>query len=113
LWYSFDDEDDLTVLRARLTLHLDRAAHPGFKDSYMSAAIADWSGFYAGANIGAGFGDGVASLSKESGKSGADGGGGQDAMKGRSTAAMSAFTSGSSGAGEAPPSDGSSASAWS
>jgi opacity protein-like surface antigen len=79
LWYSFDDEDDLTVLRARLTLHLDRAAHPGFKDSYMSAAIADWSGFYAGANIGAGFGDGVASLSKESGKSGADGGaGGRD-----------------------------------
>lgn len=58
LWYSFDDDQDLTVLRARLTYHLNRSPHESFKDSYLSASIANWSGFYAGANAGVGFGNG-------------------------------------------------------
>jgi opacity protein-like surface antigen len=73
LWYSFDDEDDLTVIRGRLSLHLDRAPHPGFKDAYAAAAIADWSGFYAGVNVGAGFGDGAASAKTQNGEGGAAG----------------------------------------
>ncbi|MGF1622795.1 MAG: outer membrane protein [Rhodomicrobiaceae bacterium] len=75
LWYSFD-EDDLTVIRGRLTFHLDRPVHPGFKDSYMSASVANWSGFYAGGNFGGGFGDSVASVKSADGGDGVDGGAG-------------------------------------
>ena len=47
LWYSFDD-NDATVVRARLTYHLNGVTQDSFKDSYASAEIANWSGFYVG-----------------------------------------------------------------
>ncbi len=75
LWYAFDEDRDLTVLRARLTLHLDRAPHESFKDGYQSAAVANWSGFYVGGNAGAGFGNGkrVSSVKTDNGADGVSG----------------------------------------
>ena len=78
LWYSFGDDADMTVLRARLTLHLDRSPHESFKDGYLSASVANWSGFYAGANAGVGFGSGkrVESVKTANGAPGTAGQGG-------------------------------------
>lgn len=75
LWYSFDD-NDATVVRARLTYHLNGVTQDSFKDSYASAEIANWSGFYVGGNVGAGFGNGkrVDSVKTANGKNGATGG---------------------------------------
>ncbi len=75
LWYAFGGDEDVTVLRGRLTFHLDRSPHDSFKDSVLSAAVADWSGFYGGGNIGAGFGSGkkVASVKTDDGEDGTDG----------------------------------------
>jgi opacity protein-like surface antigen len=59
LWYSFDDDaggdSDVTVVRARLTFHLQRDDDASLKDGIASATVANWAGFYAGANAGAGF----------------------------------------------------------
>jgi opacity protein-like surface antigen len=78
LWYSFGDDQDMTVLRARLSFHLNGLAHESFKDSYASAAIANWSGFYVGGNAGVGFGNGkrADSIKTANGKSGSNGGNG-------------------------------------
>jgi opacity protein-like surface antigen len=75
LYYSFDDNADLTVLRARLTFHLDRSPHQSFKDGYDPPVLTSWSGFYAGINAGVGFGSGkrVATLDRAGGDGG-DGG---------------------------------------
>ncbi len=73
LWYSFGDSDDVTVLRGRVSLFLDREASPSMKDGYLSSAVADWSGFYAGANVGVGFGDARPSVKTASGSSGQNG----------------------------------------
>ena len=94
LWYSFDDDQDMTVLRARLTLHLDRAPHDSFKDGYLSASIANWSGFYVGGNAGVGFGNGkrVKSVKTANGHAG--------------SAGEAGAASGSRGPGGVPKADG-------
>jgi len=76
LYYSFDEEKDISVLRARLTYHLNGVAHESFKDSYLSASIANWSGFYVGGNAGAGFGSGkrIDSVKTANGAAGTNGG---------------------------------------
>ncbi len=95
LYYSFEDED-LTVLRARLTLHLDRAPHESFKDGYLSEAVANWSGFYAGLNAGAGFGSGKRTDSIKT-ANGGNGQGGGNGAQGNSVGSKPK---------NAPPSDG-------
>ncbi len=82
LWYSFDDDargdSDIAVLRARMTFHLDRDENGGLKDGLLSAAVANWSGFYFGANAGAGFRDGehvdsIRTANGDAGDNGANG----------------------------------------
>ncbi|MBX2806525.1 MAG: hypothetical protein KTR19_11180 [Hyphomicrobiales bacterium] len=75
LYYTFKDDQDVTAIRGRLTLHLDRSPHDSFKDSILSGTVANWSGFYAGGSIGAGFGSGerAASVKTDNGQDGQDG----------------------------------------
>jgi opacity protein-like surface antigen len=84
LWYSFDDDasgdDDLAVVRARLTFHLNRGDEDAsLKDGFASATVANWAGFYAGANAGAAFRDGnhVDSIKTANGGAGETGGNGE------------------------------------
>lgn len=79
LHYFFDggkgDDDDLTVLRARLTLHLDREDEGSYKDGYTVKPNVSWRGFYAGLHAGVGFRDGqrIDSVKYEDGSDGING----------------------------------------
>jgi opacity protein-like surface antigen len=82
LWYSFDDhgsgDSDMAVVRARMSFHLGSDESGGLKDGLLSAAVANWSGFYLGANAGAAFRDGnhVDRIKTANGQDGQTGGGG-------------------------------------
>ncbi|MBC8050976.1 MAG: hypothetical protein H7X92_12655 [Chitinophagales bacterium] len=86
LHYSFGDsgngDGDITVLRARLTLHLNRHDDGSFKDGSSAPAIANWSGFYLGGNAGIGFRDGkhVDTIKTDDGGPGVAGGVGAEGL---------------------------------
>lgn len=57
LYYGFDGDDtDITVLRARLTMHLNGGSG-SYKEGIVATSPANWSGLYAGLNAGVGLGD--------------------------------------------------------
>ena len=80
LWYSFDSDgddrdSDFAVVRARLTMHLNRTEQSSYKDSFIASPVANWAGFYIGANAGAAFRDAntVDDIKTANGNKGLDG----------------------------------------